>query len=66
MESYKYGQMIRFLREDLKIPASAVTLALRQVEETPSLLPMSLWQYGLVTLKQVDQIFNWLEDSTSI
>jgi hypothetical protein len=26
-----------------------------------NLLPMILWQYGLVTLKQLDQIFDWLE-----
>jgi hypothetical protein len=24
-------------------------------------LPMILWQYGLVTLEQLDRIFDWLE-----
>jgi hypothetical protein len=36
-------------------------MALRQGDRTPHLLPMVLWQYGLVTLEQLDQIFDWLE-----
>jgi len=24
-------------------------------------LPMLLWQYGLVTIEQLDRIFDWLE-----
>ena len=51
---------VRFLQEDLAIPAAAVMLAW-QHSESPSLLPMVLWQYGLVTLTQLDQIFDWLE-----
>lgn len=65
MESRRHEQMIRFLQEDLAIPATAVNLALRQVEQTSGLLPMILWQYGLVTLTQLDQIFDWLDRGAS-
>jgi Protein of unknown function (DUF2949) len=61
MESRKHTQLIKFLLEELAIPAAAISLALRHVEQTPSLLPMILWQYGLVTLTQLNQIFDWLE-----
>jgi hypothetical protein len=54
-------RLIRFLQEELAIPTASITLALRHGEQTPSLLPMVLWQYGLVTLKQLEQIFDWLE-----
>jgi hypothetical protein len=27
----------------------------------PIEVPMILWQYGLVTLEQLDRIFDWLE-----
>ena len=37
-------------------------MALRQTTEAPSLLPIVLWQYGLVTLHQLEQIFDWLEN----
>lgn len=55
--------LIRFLQEDLKLPSASITLALKQSEQIPSLLPMTLWQYGLITLIQLDQIFDWLCDA---
>jgi Protein of unknown function (DUF2949) len=56
-------RLLRFLRQDLAIPTADLRLALRYSEHTPSLLPMVLWQYGLVTLNQLNQIFDWLEQS---
>ncbi|MBD2683616.1 MULTISPECIES: DUF2949 domain-containing protein [Nostoc] len=61
MEPRQHTKLINFLLEELAIPATAISLALRHVEQTPSLLPMVLWQYGLVTLTQLNQIFDWLE-----
>ncbi len=53
-------RLIRFLQEELLIPKESISIALRQ-DELPSLLPMVLWQYGLVTLEQLEKIFDWLE-----
>jgi Protein of unknown function (DUF2949) len=61
MELMVSHPLVRFLKEDLGIPASSIALAVQQSEQTPSLLPMVLWQYGLITLTQLDQIFDWLE-----
>jgi hypothetical protein len=58
----KHRQLIDFLQTELSIPAESISLALRQTTETPNLLPMVLWQYGLVTLHQLEQIFDWLEN----
>ncbi len=66
MESWRLDQLISFMREDLAIPAASIKLALRQVEQTPNLLPMMLWQYGLITLTQLDRIFDWLEKGSCI
>ncbi len=63
MEPRKLTQFLSFLQEDLAIPASDVQLALRHPEQTPALLPMILWQYGLITLNQLDRIFDWLQGS---
>lgn len=54
-------RLIRFLEEELLLPHAAISVALRQGEPLPSLLPMVLWQYGLVTLEQLERIFDWLE-----
>lgn len=61
-ESSTQTQLIRFLKEELAVPATAITFALiRQPEQSPTLLPMVLWQYGLITLEQLDRVFDWME-----
>ncbi|OKH30711.1 DUF2949 domain-containing protein [[Phormidium ambiguum] IAM M-71] len=54
-------KMIEFLTDELAIPSSSIEFALRHNEGTPGFLHMILWQYGLVTLTQLDRIFDWLE-----
>jgi len=54
-------KMIEFLKDELAIPSSSIEFALRHNEGNPGFLHMVLWQYGLVTLPQLDQIFDWLE-----
>ncbi|TBR58164.1 hypothetical protein B4U84_19690 [Westiellopsis prolifica IICB1] len=61
MEPRRLAQFLDFLQEDLAIPNADLQLALRHPEQTPSLLPIILWQYGLVTLNQLDRIFDWLQ-----
>jgi Protein of unknown function (DUF2949) len=61
MKTKKSTRFISFLQNDLAIPAAEIQLALRQVERTSGLLPIVLWQYGLVNTTQLDQIFDWLE-----
>lgn len=63
MEMTKQSQLIRFLQEEMSLSAEAISMALRYSEQSPSLLPMILWQYGFVTLEQLDEIFDWLEIS---
>lgn len=52
---------VTFLHQDLALPGASIELGLRQAGDARNLLPMVLWQYGLVTLQQLDQIFDWLE-----
>ncbi len=61
MTPVTYSKLIRFLQEELAISSSSLAIALRHIEQDPGPLPMILWQYGLVTLEQLDQIYDWLE-----
>jgi hypothetical protein len=61
MSAIKQAKFISFLEDDLAIPLDAIALALRKCSPTPNFLPMTLWQYGLITLDQLAQIFDWLE-----
>ncbi|MDX2228268.1 MAG: DUF2949 domain-containing protein [Leptolyngbyaceae cyanobacterium bins.349] len=56
-----FSRLIHFLQDDLMIPAEAIAIARREEAHLPNLLPMVLWQYGLVTLEQLEQIFEWLD-----
>lgn len=53
--------LIRFLQEELAISAASLQVALKHSEQDPGPLPMILWQYGLVTLEQLEQIYDWME-----
>lgn len=55
------NRLLRFLQEDLSLSASSIALALRHREQDPGPLPIILWQYGLITLEQLDRIYDWLE-----
>lgn len=54
-------RLIKFLQDDLNIPATSIKLALRHDKQDMSQLPMVLWSYGLITLQQLDKVFDWLE-----
>ena len=53
-------ELIKFLEQELGIPTNSIKLALRHKEQDFSQLPLILWQYGLITLHQLDKIFDWM------
>ena len=55
------ARLIQFLKDDLSVPTAAISLALRQQSQASDLLPMILWQYGLITTEQLDRVFDWME-----
>lgn len=68
----KYGDyihLIQFLQEDLKVPAWAITFAegiRKRISpdkkiQSSNLLPMILWQHGLINIEQLNRSFIWLE-----
>lgn len=61
MKSIRLQKLIAFLQEELAIPSTSIDLAVRHQPDAPNLVAMILWQYGLVTLEQLEQIFDWLE-----
>jgi hypothetical protein len=60
-----YTRFIRFLQEDLSLSSASIAIALRHRAQDSDPLPMVLWQYGLVTLDQLNRIFEWLETAQS-
>lgn len=64
MSNIKLVKFLSFLQQDLAISKDGIELALRNLQQnSPVLLPMILWQYGLIDLSQLQQIFDWLDAS---
>ncbi|MBW4513523.1 MAG: DUF2949 domain-containing protein [Scytonematopsis contorta HA4267-MV1] len=61
MSPSSYSSLIRFLEEDLAISSASIDVAVRHSQQNPGPLPMILWQYGFVTLDQLEKIYDWLE-----
>lgn len=52
--------LIDFLVADLEVPPESIAMGLRRIGTATNLLPMVLWQYGLVSTEELDQIFDWV------
>ena len=61
MHSTPESQLIEFLQQELSVSANEIDLVLRRQEPLRTQLPIMLWQYGLITLQQLDKIFDWQE-----
>lgn len=57
-----YPDLIQFLQDDLAMSSSAIDFALKRSGDFEP-LPMILWQYGLVSLEQLDRIYDWLDSA---
>jgi hypothetical protein len=55
------NRLIEYLQKTLSLPPEAIALGWRQSGQSLSLLPIVLWQYGLVDTQQLAQIWDWLE-----
>jgi len=56
-------QLIEFLRSDLGISTDAISLAKKTRNIEPNTLPIVLWQYGFLNIRQLGEVFAWLEVS---
>jgi hypothetical protein len=63
MPTITYHRFVKFLQEEINLSQECITIAQRNVDHNLGLIPMVLWQYGLVTIEQLDRIYDWLETS---
>ncbi|MEB3248776.1 MAG: DUF2949 domain-containing protein [Microcystaceae cyanobacterium] len=53
--------LLDFLQKELAISPRSLAIAERSAQDQPSMVPIILWQYGLITLAELDRIYDWLE-----
>jgi Protein of unknown function (DUF2949) len=56
---------IQYLQGDLGLSDAAIASVTRTQQLTVTELPIMLWNYGLISLKQLENIFDWIERSAS-
>lgn len=66
MKPAMYTNFVKFLKEELALSSDSINIVQRVVEENPAPIPMVLWQYGLVTLEELDRIYDWLHSKAKL
>jgi Protein of unknown function (DUF2949) len=69
MSKHDIPQVVNFLCQNLNLSEDSVQLALKQSRSNYSSLPLAepllwrivLWQYGLVSLPELDRVYDWFE-----
>ena len=51
--------MLQFLQRRLGLSPSALELGQRQAELEQAPLPIVLWSFGLLSLQQLEDVFDW-------
>ena len=51
--------LMHFLQRRLGLSPSALELGQRQAELEQAPLPIVLWSFGLLSLEQLEQVFDW-------
>ncbi|WP_404789011.1 DUF2949 domain-containing protein [Altericista sp. CCNU0014] len=53
--------LIQYLQHDLGLSDAAIASVTRNQQPSVTELPIVLWNYGLISLKQLEHIFDWIE-----
>ena len=52
-------ELLQFLQRRLGLSTSALELGQRQAELEQAPLPIVLWSFGLLSLQQLEDVFDW-------
>jgi Protein of unknown function (DUF2949) len=61
MSKHDIPQVVEFLHQNLNLSDDSVQLALKQSQSDYNNLPIILWKYGLVSLPELDRVYDWFE-----
>lgn len=60
MTNQASSPFLRYLQDELAISKQAIEQTLQKLGQDSHLLPIALWQHGVLTLKQLEQAYDWL------
>lgn len=62
MTKATFAQFLQYLQDELSISLISIEQTLQVLGQDSHLLPIALWQYGVLTLNQLGQVYDWLAD----
>ena len=60
MNNFLSREMINFLSDEIGLDESSIELGLKLSKKNNIPLPISLWSYGLLTIKELDKLYSFL------
>ena len=62
MTKATFAQFLQYLQDELSISHISIAQTLQSLGLDSHLLPIALWQYGVLTRNQLNQVYDWLAD----
>ncbi|WP_245817346.1 DUF2949 domain-containing protein [Hydrococcus rivularis] len=56
----------QFLHEELAIPKADLAMVIEKRQQSNDPLAMLLWQYGFISLEQLQRIFDWFDSQAAL
>jgi hypothetical protein len=56
MSHSKLQELVQLLKREFSLPSEQIRVAIKQSQRQQGPLPIVLWQYGFITLEQLDQL----------
>ena len=60
MKNDNFYKIIKFLLTEIGLSKSAIKLGIRLSKKNNASLPITLWSYGLISIDELDRIYNYL------
>ena len=60
MKKDSFYKTIQFLFTDIGLSKSAINLGIKLSKKNKASLPITLWSYGLISIDELDRIYNYL------
>jgi Protein of unknown function (DUF2949) len=61
-----FTEFRQFLHEELAIPNTDLAMVIDKRQQSSDPLPMLLWQYGFISLDQLQRIFDWFDSRSAL
>ena len=63
MDNYSNRKIISFLVDEIGLNESSIELALKLLIKNNTPLPILLWNYGILTIEELDEFYTFLFQS---